>query len=163
MYQTKYLALINLDEFFIPQHKESLLDVLSSVNNSHIGTLQFRNVFYSLNNNKSNLVRQNMTLKKLNSVLLSYTLKELHPCCFARKKLIVLPSLVIRASVHSVGEQVSSAEIYTIPEGVAQMHHYRKWRANDVDYTNDSHVYGWFDQIIRRLKKARSEIGEEHF
>ena len=162
MYKTKYLALVNLDEFFIPLHKESLLDVLSSVNISHVGTLQFTNVFYFPNSNGSNLVKLNRTLSKLNSVILSYTLKELHPSCQGRSKLIVQPSLVLRAYVHNVKEQIQGAKIYTIPENLATMHHFRKGNGRDRETTHDAHVSRWFDQIVERLNKARSEIGEEH-
>ena len=163
MYQTKYLALVNLDEFFIPLRNESLLDVLSWVNNSNAGALQFGNVFYPLNNNRSNLVKQNVTLRKLNSSILSYTYKELHPCCFfGRRKVIFMPSLVVRAYIHNVIEQIPGTEIYTIPEGVAQMHHYRNWKEKDVQFIEDEHVYLLVDRIAKRLKKARSEIGEKH-
>ena len=163
MYQTKYLALVNLDEFFIPLRNESLLDVLSWVNNSNAGTIQFGNVFYPLNINRSNLVKHNIALRKLNSSILSYTYKELHSCCSGRQKLIVVPNLVVRAYVHKVKKQIPGAEIYTIPEGVAHSHHYRNWHVKDVEYIEDEHIYLWVDQIAERLKKARSEIGEEHF
>ncbi|KAL5278665.1 hypothetical protein ACFFRR_003350 [Megaselia abdita] len=135
MYRYKYLALVDLDEFIIPRHNNTLNDLLNRVNKNfdyrNAGAYSFQNSFFYLqfgddalltsdNNFKGNkavrgaLVTQRKTRRRA----------KLHPHK-QRSKYICKPEYVVEAGNHFVWEFVPGKGTLNVPATAGMLHHYR--------------------------------------
>ncbi|XP_058059014.1 uncharacterized protein LOC131209879 [Anopheles bellator] len=134
MYRYSHVALIDLDEFIIPHHNDTLIDLITwlskRINNRNTGAYSFQNAFFYLQfaddalmyegaggpqaNLRSALTTQRKTRRR----------SKLHPQK-QRSKYICKPEAVIEAGNHFVWEFCPGRGSLNVPADAAILHHYR--------------------------------------
>ncbi|KFB42425.1 AGAP010096-PA-like protein [Anopheles sinensis] len=133
MYRYSHVALIDLDEFIIPHHNDTLIDLIAwlskRINNRNTGAYSFQNAFFylqfaddtrmyeghgSLANLRAALTTQRKTRRR----------SKLHPQK-QRSKYICKPEAVIEAGNHFVWEFCPGRGSLNVPADAAILHHYR--------------------------------------
>uniref|UniRef100_A0A182Q3Q4 Glycosyltransferase family 92 protein n=1 Tax=Anopheles farauti TaxID=69004 RepID=A0A182Q3Q4_9DIPT len=133
MYRYSHVALIDLDEFIIPHHNDTLIDLITwlskRINNRNTGAYSFQNAFFYLQfaddelmyngpgtqiNLRAALTTQRKTRRR----------SKLHPQK-QRSKYICKPEAVIEAGNHFVWEFCPGRGSLNVPADAAILHHYR--------------------------------------
>ena len=153
MFQSKYIALVNVDEFIFPRRHNNLLDLLSQLNCEDSGQFLFQNRFFPINLQQNKRIAENEMLKALESKVLSNIMKEDKQWGFVyRPKMIVNPRKIIIGQIHTVEEMIPGAKTCRVPASLAAMHHYRKWQVrDDVPIVEDTTAHRFLDKIQKRL------------
>lgn len=129
MYKMSHVALIDLDEFIIPRHNRTLIDMLDwlekKAKNKKTGSYSFQNAFFylqfaddALMYEKTRIGSALMTQKK------TQRKKKLHPQK-QRSKYICRPEAVVEAGNHFVWEFILGKESLNVPATTAILQHYR--------------------------------------
>lgn len=133
MYRYSHVALIDLDEFIIPHHNDTLIDLINwlskRINNRNTGAYSFQNAFFYLQfadddpmfegsspavDLRAALTTQRKTRRR----------SKLHPQK-QRSKYICKPEAVIEAGNHFVWEFCPGRGSLNVPADAAILHHYR--------------------------------------
>uniref|UniRef100_A0A1B6MGL9 Glycosyltransferase family 92 protein n=1 Tax=Graphocephala atropunctata TaxID=36148 RepID=A0A1B6MGL9_9HEMI len=130
MYRYSHIALIDLDEFIVPRHNDTLQEFIQwmgkRINTRSTGSYSFQNAFFYLQ--WADDFRQGRARDALetNLVTLHKTRRrvKLHPHK-QRSKYICRPELVVEAGNHFVWELVPGHGTLNVPPDAAIMHHYR--------------------------------------
>ncbi|XP_038110846.1 uncharacterized protein LOC6046701 isoform X1 [Culex quinquefasciatus] len=136
MYRYSHVALIDLDEFIIPHHNDTLIDLINwlskKINNRNTGAYSFQNAFFYLQFADDSLVHEaeadGTAQANLRSALTTQRKtrrrSKLHPQK-QRSKYICKPEAVIEAGNHFVWEFCPGRGSLNVPADAAILHHYR--------------------------------------
>ncbi|XP_058449537.1 uncharacterized protein LOC131429440 [Malaya genurostris] len=133
MYRYSHVALIDLDEFIIPHHNDTLIDLINwlskRINSRNTGAYSFQNAFFYLQFADDNLVfEDNSEQANLRAALTTQRKtrrrSKLHPQK-QRSKYICRPEAVIEAGNHFVWEFCPGRGSLNVPADAAILHHYR--------------------------------------
>ncbi|KAK9736396.1 Glycosyltransferase family 92 [Popillia japonica] len=130
MYKYSHVILIDLDEFIIPKHNDTLPQLLSwlstKVNTEATGSFSFQNAFFYLQWGDDDWVYTSddpiatslLTLKKTRRKT------KLHPHK-QRSKYICRPEFVVETGNHFIWEFIPGHNTFNVPADAAILHHYR--------------------------------------
>ncbi|XP_058820002.1 uncharacterized protein LOC131682502 isoform X2 [Topomyia yanbarensis] len=133
MYRYSHVALIDLDEFIIPHHNDTLIDLINwlskRINSRNTGAYSFQNAFFYLQFSDDSLIfEDNSEQANLRAALTTQRKtrrrSKLHPQK-QRSKYICRPEAVIEAGNHFVWEFCPGRGSLNVPADAAILHHYR--------------------------------------
>lgn len=136
MYRYSHVVLIDLDEFIIPHHNDTLIDLINwlskRINSKNTGAYSFQNAFFYLQfaddesvlqeagaGSESSDLRASLTTQRK-----TRRRSKLHPQK-QRSKYICKPEAVIEAGNHFVWEFCPGRGSLNVPADAAILHHYR--------------------------------------
>ncbi|XP_054284121.1 uncharacterized protein LOC129001015 [Macrosteles quadrilineatus] len=161
MYHFSHIALIDLDEFIVPRHNDTLQQFIEwmgkRINTRNTGSYSFQNAFfylqwgddYSRGGPRNALETQLMTLHK------TRRRAKLHPHK-QRSKYICRPERVIEVGNHFVWEFIPGHGTVNVPGDAAIMHHYRVCEFGGDDCVRSASVVDrtlcrYRDRLIRAV------------
>ncbi|KXJ75186.1 hypothetical protein RP20_CCG012143 [Aedes albopictus] len=133
MYRYSHVALIDLDEFIIPHHNDTLIDLINwlskRINSRNTGAYSFQNAFFYLQFADDDAILDDGSPEADLRAALTTQRKtrrrsKLHPQK-QRSKYICKPEAVIEAGNHFVWEFCPGRGSLNVPADAAILHHYR--------------------------------------
>lgn len=130
MYKYEYVALVDLDEFIIPRHNDTIIDLIRwmshRINTKSTGAYSFQNAFFYLQWADDPFVVMSRTPTEAGLITLRKTRRrtKLHPHK-QRSKYVCKPQDVVEAGNHFVWEFIPGHGTLNVPSDAAILHHYR--------------------------------------
>ena len=160
MFASKYIALVNLDEFIFPRLQSSLLDLLAGLDCRNPGQIVFQSQFFSLDARQHLNGSAYKTLAMLNSLVLSYTMTDSKELGYRiRCKTIVNPRNILIGQVHTMRQMVPGSNTCRVPSAEAMIHHYRLWPMKQAALVEDTTARRFLLQIKTALLQAYRTLG----
>ncbi|XP_063975703.1 uncharacterized protein LOC135161763 [Diachasmimorpha longicaudata] len=170
MYKYEFVALLDLDEFVIPRHNDTIVDLLSwmsnRINTKTSGAFSFQNAFFYLQWPDDPWVTSSKTQPEAGLITLRKTRRrsKLHPHK-QRSKYICKPRDVVEAGNHFVWEFLTGRGTLNVPADAAILHHYRvcEFGGDDCIKTPsviDRTTYKYREKLSEVVDKTWGEIGE---
>ncbi|XP_045478105.1 beta-1,4-galactosyltransferase galt-1 [Harmonia axyridis] len=161
MYRYSHVSLIDLDEYIVPRHNDTLpqlIDFLNRrMNTRTTGSYSFQNAFFYLQWGDDDSVYNSNDPIATNLVILKKTRRrsKLHPHK-QRSKYICRPELVVEAGNHFVWEFLPGHGTLNVPPDAAILHHYRvcEFGGNDcikTPSTVDTTAFRYRDRLVGRV------------
>ncbi|XP_012283915.1 beta-1,4-galactosyltransferase galt-1 isoform X2 [Orussus abietinus] len=171
MYEYEYVALLDLDEFIVPRHNDTILDLIrwmgERVNVKSTGAFSFQNAFFYLQWNDDSAVIKSRSRAEAGLVTLRKTRRRanLHPHK-QRSKYVCRPEDVVEAGNHFVWEFIPGHGTLNVPSKSAILHHYRvcEFGGNDCVKTEsvvDRRAYKYRDRLARNVDGVWTELAEK--
>ncbi|XP_014215249.1 uncharacterized protein LOC106644315 [Copidosoma floridanum] len=162
MYDYEYLALLDLDEFIVPRHEDTILDLIrwmgSRVNTKTTGAYSFQNAFFYLQWPDDPMVTTSSRATEAGLVTLRKTRRrsKLHPHK-QRSKYVCRPRDVIETGNHFVWEFVPGHGTANVPADAAILHHYRVCEFGGDDCVKTASVvdhtaYKYLDRLAEQVE-----------
>ena len=145
-YKSKYLALIDPDEYLVPTQHDNWMDLINASPCQSEPGIMFRNHIFNLNLPADREYSQNKTLSQIRLDSLGHTVrKNFSWPCFIRTKLIVRPELVIDGDTHVTHIGADCC----LPTSLGALHHYRSWTDSvKKSWKEDLHLFG-INKVIK--------------
>ncbi|XP_074039816.1 beta-1,4-galactosyltransferase galt-1 isoform X2 [Leptinotarsa decemlineata] len=130
MYKYSHVLLIDLDEYIVPKHNDTLPQLIDYLTHRHntrsTGSFSFQNAFFYLQWSDDDSVFDFEDPVSANLVTLKKTRRrsKLHPHK-QRSKYICRPELTVEAGNHFVWEFIPGHGTLNVPSDAAILHHYR--------------------------------------
>ncbi|XDV29756.1 hypothetical protein PO909_032799 [Leuciscus waleckii] len=142
MYQSRYVALHDMDEFILPLKVKNWMDLLPELEN-----------MYGTNQNKWENVRGLNILKCTDRI-------PNIPNTFNNYKIIVSPRLVVKATVHGLLETVNP-QSYTlrVKNSIARMYHMKLSYPTNTNLIRDDHLNDYAKDLIPAVSKVLQDCG----
>ena len=133
LYRVKYVALIDIDEFIVPQNKQSMTEVLYNLDllRPNASSYTFVNTYFtkdgvSLPEVKSSVKCHNMSWPRYFTFTLQCADPKTEAMLFPWHKIVIKPQAVRGAWVHSPTEVLPSYDwTYYVPVDMGLTYHYR--------------------------------------
>ena len=133
LYRVKYVALIDIDEYIVPQKKQRITDVLHNLDllRPNASSYTFFNLYFtkdgvSLPEVKSSVKCHNMSWPRYFTFTLQCADPKTEAKLFAWHKIVIKPQAVIGGWVHSPTDVIPSYDTtYYVPVNMGLTHHYR--------------------------------------
>uniref|UniRef100_A0ABD2XMA2 Glycosyltransferase family 92 protein n=1 Tax=Trichogramma kaykai TaxID=54128 RepID=A0ABD2XMA2_9HYME len=170
MYSYEYLALLDLDEFIVPRHEDTILDLIrwmgTRVNTKTAGAYSFQNAFFYLQWPDDPYVRTSRRATEAGLVTLRKTRRrsKLHPHK-QRSKYVCRPRDVVETGNHFVWEFVPGHTTVNVPADAAILHHYRVCEFGGDDCvktasTVDRTAYKYLDKLADRVEATWQQLAK---
>ncbi|XP_026480200.1 beta-1,4-galactosyltransferase galt-1-like [Ctenocephalides felis] len=161
MYRYSHVALVDLDEFIIPNHNYTLFDMLKwlqkRLNTWSTGSFSFQNAFFYLQWGDDPSVYNTIDRVETGLITSRKTRRraKLHPHK-QRSKYICRPEVVVEAGNHFVWEFIPGHGTLNVPSDAAILHHYRvcEFGGDDCIKTTsavDQTAYKYKPELIERV------------
>ncbi|XP_057332893.1 uncharacterized protein LOC130672365 [Microplitis mediator] len=171
MYKYEYVALLDLDEFIVPRHNDTILQLIrwisSRVNPKTSSAFSFQNAFFYLQWPDDPWVTVSKTPTEAGLITLRKTRRKskLHPHK-QRSKYICKPRDIIEAGNHFVWEFLAGHGTLNVPADAAILHHYRvcEFGGNDCVKTPsiiDRTAYKYRDKLADAVDKIWTELNDK--
>ncbi|KAK0172849.1 hypothetical protein PV328_006116 [Microctonus aethiopoides] len=170
MYKYEYVALVDLDEFIIPRHNDTIIQLIrwmtSRMNSKSTSALSFQNAFFYLQWPDDPLISVTKSLAQAGLVTLRKTRRrlKLHPHK-QRSKYICKPRDIVEAGNHFVWEFLAGHGTLNVPSDAAILHHYRVCEFGGDDCVKtpsvvDKTAYKYKNQLTNDVNESWSELGK---
>ncbi|XP_015435813.1 PREDICTED: LOW QUALITY PROTEIN: uncharacterized protein LOC107191321 [Dufourea novaeangliae] len=171
MYKYEYVALVDLDEFIIPRHNDTTIDLIrwmsSRINTKSTGAYSFQNAFFYLQWADDPFIVTSRTPIEAGLITLRKTRRraKLHPHK-QRSKYICRPQNVVEAGNHFVWEFIPGHGTLNVPSEAAILHHYRvcEFGGDDCIKTQsvvDRTAYKYKNQLTESVRKTWMDLSTE--
>ncbi|XP_076289248.1 uncharacterized protein LOC143213364 [Lasioglossum baleicum] len=171
MYKYEYVALVDLDEFIIPRHNDTIIDLIrwmgSRMNTKSTGAYSFQNAFFYLQWADDPFIVTSRTPIEAGLITLRKTRRraKLHPHK-QRSKYICKPQNVVEAGNHFVWEFIPGHGTLNVPSSSAILHHYRvcEFGGDDCIKTQslvDRTAYKYKDRLSENVAKTWTDLSAE--
>lgn len=171
MYKYEYVALVDLDEFIIPRHNDTIVDLIrwmsSRINTKSTGAYSFQNAFFYLQWADDPFVTMSRTPTEAGLITLKKTRRrtKLHPHK-QRSKYVCKPQGVVEAGNHFVWEFIPGHGTLNMPLDAAILHHYRvcEFGGDDCIKTPsvvDRTAYKYKDRLAENADRAWTDLSTE--
>ncbi|XP_058790320.1 uncharacterized protein LOC131663739 isoform X2 [Phymastichus coffea] len=168
MYSYEYLVLLDLDEFIIPRHDETILDLIrwmnTRVNGKTTGAYSFQNAFFYLQWPDDPYVTTSRRATEAGLITLRKTRRrsKLHPHK-QRSKYVCRPRDVVETGNHFVWEFVPGHGTVNVPADAAILHHYRVCEFGGDDCVKTASVvdrtaYKYLDKLAESVESTWQEL-----
>ncbi|XP_076170321.1 uncharacterized protein LOC143148178 isoform X2 [Ptiloglossa arizonensis] len=168
MYKYEYVALVDLDEFIIPRHNDTIIDLIrwmsSRINTKSTGAYSFQNAFFYLQWADDPFVTMSRTPIEAGLITLRKTRRraKLHPHK-QRSKYVCKPQNIVEAGNHFVWEFIPGHGTLNVPSEAAILHHYRvcEFGGDDCIKTQsvvDRTAYKYKDRLADSVGKTWSDL-----
>ncbi|KAI5723748.1 hypothetical protein M8J76_010411 [Diaphorina citri] len=161
MYRHSYIVFIDLDEFIVPKHNTTLVELihwLSKHLSTHsIGSYSFQNAFFYLQWPNDDSIRSwNRFETGLVSIAKTKRKAKLHPHK-QRSKYIIRPEFVVEVGNHFVWEFLPGHASLNVPQNAGILHHYRicEFGGNDCikkKYVEDRTAHRYKSQLLASVE-----------
>ncbi|XP_034193188.2 uncharacterized protein LOC117610200 isoform X1 [Osmia lignaria lignaria] len=173
MYKYEYVALVDLDEFIIPRHNDTIIDLIkwmsNHINTKSTGAYSFQNAFFYLQWTDDPFVSVSRTPVEAGLITLRKTRRrtKLHPHK-QRSKYVCKPQNVVEAGNHFVWEFIPGHGTLNVPSDAAILHHYRvcEFGGDDCIKTQsvvDRTAYKYKDRLADNVGKTWTDLSGECF
>ncbi|XP_060811054.1 beta-1,4-galactosyltransferase galt-1 isoform X2 [Bombus pascuorum] len=171
MYKYEYVALVDLDEFIIPRHNDTIIDLIrwmsSRTNTKSTGAYSFQNAFFYLQWVDDPFVMASRTPIEAGLITLKKTRRrtKLHPHK-QRSKYICKPQDIVEAGNHFVWEFIPGHGTLNVPSDAAILHHYRvcEFGGDDCIKTQsvvDRTAYKYKDRLAENVGKIWADLSTD--
>ncbi|XP_078038157.1 uncharacterized protein LOC144470636 [Augochlora pura] len=171
MYKYEYVALVDLDEFIIPRHNDTIVDLIrwmgSRINTKSTGAYSFQNAFFYLQWADDPFIVTSRTPIEAGLITLRKTRRraKLHPHK-QRSKYICRPQNVVEAGNHFVWEFIPGHGTLNVPSDAAILHHYRvcEFGGDDCIKTQsviDRTAYKYKERLSENVAKTWTDLSAE--
>lgn len=161
MYKSRYVVLLDFDEFPVPYKHDSWLQLMEDSSNPCVNqsATLFRNNFFPLKflgSISTHHVEENNTLP-LTPLSTMMAEKSSHPC-HDRSKMIIKPQEIIALSVHFVtkGRQTSQQPNCCLSPEYGILHHYREWATQPGSVTMKTRMLYFQERILQEWNRIHS-------
>lgn len=162
MYQSRYVALQDLDEIILPMNLKNWTELLPELERKYnqIGTFEFENNYFPLSITDSSSKYSPDSWKKVTGVnILEHIIRISNdPSMFNNFKMIVNPRLVFQTTVHGLLQNVRGS--VRVDHDIARMYHMRAI-TNEILETRkqiqDTHLRDYADSLIPAVSKVLLE------
>ncbi|XP_034941588.1 uncharacterized protein [Chelonus insularis] len=170
MYKYEYIALLDLDEFIIPRHNDTIPQLIrwisSKVNPKTSSAFSFQNAFFYLQWADDPWITVSKTPTEAGLITLRKTRRKskLHPHK-QRSKYICKPRDIVEAGNHFVWEFLAGHGTLNVPADAAILHHYRVCEFGGDDCVKtpsiiDRTAYKYRDKLADAVDKVWMELEE---
>lgn len=163
MYQSRYLALHDMDELILPFKVKTWRELLPELENrygSHVG-FEFENNVFPFNAKAHKDYEQDKWKNVQGTNILNYIDRLPNPPkVFNNFKIIVNPRLVLKTTVHGLLATVNGAFTVRVNNSVARMYHFK-----DFSYTpntvpiRDDHLWDYVNDLIPAVSEVLQACG----
>ncbi|KAG1938683.1 glycosyltransferase family 92 protein [Pimephales promelas] len=159
MYQSRYLALHDMDEFILPLKVKSWTDLLRELENTY-GT----NVGFEFENNIFPCTAKpdygQTKWKNVRGMNILNCIEREVPISLDNFKIIVNPRLVLRVNVHGIEETVKHQRYYTVrvQNSIARMYHIKSYSTN-TKLVRDDHLNDYAGDLVPAVSKVLQDCG----
>lgn len=171
MYKYQYVALVDLDEFIIPRHNDTIIDLIrwmsSRINTKSHGAYSFQNAFFYLQwaDDPFTMISRTPIEARLITLRKTRRKAKLHPHK-QRSKYVCKPQDVVEAGNHFVWEFIPGHGTLNVPSDAAILHHYRvcEFGGDDCIKTQsvvDRTAYKYKDRLIDSVSKTWTDLSTE--
>ncbi|XP_043263633.1 uncharacterized protein LOC122403902 isoform X1 [Colletes gigas] len=171
MYKYEYVALIDLDEFIIPTHNDTIIDLIrwmnSRINTKSTGAYSFQNAFFYLQWADDPFIVTSRTPIEAGLITLRKTRRraKLHPHK-QRSKYVCKPQNIVEAGNHFVWEFIPGYSTLNVLSEAAILHHYRvcEFGGDDCIKTQsvvDRTAYKYKDRLSGSVSKTWADLNTE--
>ncbi|XP_015511370.1 uncharacterized protein [Neodiprion pinetum] len=171
MYQFEYVAFLDLDEYIIPRHNDTIPELIrwlgKRVSTKSTGSYSFQNAFFYLQWGDDPSVKQSQTAEEAALITLRKTRRKtkLHPHK-QRSKYICKPEHIVEAGNHFVWEFAPGHGTLNVPAEAAILHHYRvcEFGGDDCVKTQsivDKTAYRYGQDLARNVRTRYAELKEK--
>ncbi|XP_069697412.1 uncharacterized protein [Periplaneta americana] len=168
MYRYSYAALVDLDEYIIPRHNDTLPQLIkwlgTRLNTRTTGSYSFQNAFFYLQWGDDPSIASSVDTTEIGLVTLRKTRRrsKLHPHK-QRSKYLCRPEYVVEAGNHFIWEFVPGHGTLNVPPDAAILHHYRvcEFGGNDCIKTAsvvDRTAYRYRERLVDRVKSKWHDL-----
>ncbi|KAK0167720.1 hypothetical protein PV327_001592 [Microctonus hyperodae] len=170
MYKYEYVALVDLDEFIIPRHNDTIIQLIrwmtSRISSKSTSALSFQNAFFYLQWPDDPLITIAKSPTQAGLVTLRKTRRrlKLHPHK-QRSKYICKPRDIVEAGNHFVWEFLAGHGTLNVPSDAAILHHYRVCEFGGDDCVKtpsvvDKTAYKYKKQLTNDVDESWLELGK---
>lgn len=159
MYQSRYVALQDLDELILPMKLKSWTELLPQLEKKYsgVGGFEFENHYFPLSLKDSSTKYSPVTWKKVKGVnILKHIVRMSNdPALFNNFKVIVNPRLVFKTTVHGILQSVKGT--VRVDPQIAHMYHIRNITSEIlVKRTQilDAHLRDYANSLIPAVSKV---------
>ncbi|PSN34263.1 hypothetical protein C0J52_18765 [Blattella germanica] len=168
MYRYSYAALVDLDEYIIPRHNDTLPQLIkwlgTRLNTRTTGSYSFQNAFFYLQWGDDPSIAKSTDTTEVGLMTLRKTRRrsKLHPHK-QRSKYLCRPEFVVEAGNHFIWEFEPGHGTLNVPPDAAILHHYRvcEFGGNDCIKTAsvvDRTAYRYKDRLVSNVKAKWQEL-----
>ncbi|XP_067005101.1 uncharacterized protein [Anabrus simplex] len=167
MYRYSHTALVDLDEFIIPRHNDTLPQLIkwmgTRMNTRNTGSYSFQNAFFYLQwGDDPTIAKADRLEGGLVTLRKTRRRTKLHPHK-QRSKYLCRPEFVVEAGNHFVWEFVPGHGTLNVPPDAAILHHYRvcEFGGDDCIKTAsvvDQTAYRYRDRLTERVRAKWNEL-----
>ncbi len=163
MYQSRYVALHDLDEFILPLKVKTwteLLPELETKYGSDVG-FEFENNEFPFNAKAHADYEQNKWKNIQGVNILNYIDRVPNlPNIFNNYKIIVNPRLVLKATVHGLLESVNGRPTVRVDNAIARMYHFKNFTyPPNTKLVRDDHLWDYANDSIQAVSKVLQTCG----
>ncbi|XP_053356325.1 uncharacterized protein LOC128527776 [Clarias gariepinus] len=162
MYQSRYVALQDLDELILPMNVKTWTELLPELERkyNHIGAFEFENNYFPLSIKDSNPRYSPDSWNNVPGVnILEHIVKMSNdPTKFNNFKVIIDPRFVYQVTVHGLLQSISGS--VRVDSSIAHMYHMREISNEILDQKNqilDTRVRDYADSLIPAVSKVLQE------
>ncbi|XP_033211221.1 uncharacterized protein LOC117169137 [Belonocnema kinseyi] len=171
MYTFEYVALVDLDEFIIPRHDDTIVELIrwmgTRISTKSTGAFSFQNAFFYLQWADDPYVSTSRNPIESGLITLRKTRRrsKLHPHK-QRSKYVCKPREVVEAGNHFVWEFIPGHGTVNVPSDAAILHHYRvcEFGGDDCIKTQslvDRSAYKYLEKLAENVDKTWKGLNKE--
>ncbi|XP_073706972.1 uncharacterized protein [Garra rufa] len=163
MYQSRYLALQDMDELILPSKVKTWTELLPELKNkygSHVG-FEFENNQFPYTAKAHMDYEQDKWKNVRGTNILNYIDRvPINPNVFNNYKIIVNPRLVLKTTVHGLLDSVASSSTVRVNNSIARMYHFKNitYPPNTV-LIRDDHLWSYANDLIPAVSKVLQACG----
>ncbi|KAA0714780.1 hypothetical protein E1301_Tti006380 [Triplophysa tibetana] len=163
MYQSRYVALQDIDELILPLHVRTWTELLLELEKQHgddVG-FEFENNVFPFTAETENKYEQDAWKNVPGTNILKYVNRIPNdPDRFNNIKVIVNPRLVLKATVHGLLETVNGRNTVRVRNEIARMYHLKHFEyPGDTHLIRDQRLWGYADDLIPAVSKVLEDCG----
>ena len=157
MYQTRYIACIDLDEVIVPRNHSTWNDLIveleQQTESQSIAGFSFENTIFNKNMEDDIDMNSNPEVIKFEILPLLKTKRDTkHFRHGDRSKLIVNPERIHLQGLHMIREPLPGYQPYRVPNDTAVMFHYRRWP--NTNSTLDRTMHRYYRPLLERIAET---------
>lgn len=171
MYTFEYVALVDLDEFIIPRHDNTIIELIrwmgTRISTKSTGAFSFQNAFFYLQWADDPYIASSRNPSETHLITLRKTRRrlKLHPHK-QRSKYVCKPKEVVEAGNHFVWEFIPGHGTVNVPPDAAILHHYRvcEFGGDDCVKTQsvvDKTAYKYIEKLTKNVHRTCKELSSE--
>ncbi|XP_076359057.1 beta-1,4-galactosyltransferase galt-1-like [Tachypleus tridentatus] len=149
MFLSKYVALVDIDEYIVPRNHQTILEMIKSFKNTTWGSLVFHNSFFCT----KHPVKVKYSKQNLPFTTLRYLTRVKHVSrAYFRSKPMVQPTRVVTGGIHFVWQHFANWQPFVVPPSECLLHHYRSGICSEASYKSgveDKTILKFKDKLLK--------------
>ncbi|KAL1256410.1 hypothetical protein QQF64_011955 [Cirrhinus molitorella] len=163
MYQSRYLALQDLDELILPSKVKTWTELLPELENMYGSSVgfEFENNYFPFTAKAHMDYEQDKWKTVWGTNILNYIDRvPIDPNVFNNFKIIVNPRLVLKTTVHGLMDTVNTRSTVRVYNSIARMYHFKNLTyPPDTVLIRDNHLWAYANDLIPAVSKVLQACG----